>query len=108
MLLKSGLLDRFAALELLDWGQYGKIKAPLSLSRQIELIRPLYRILNSSGVLISASGECIYASKGTIPKQIVVYPAMWAEPIESEHIFVSDDLIKNAKPYTVQKIADSI
>jgi ATP-dependent helicase YprA (DUF1998 family) len=103
-----GLLDRFAALELLDWGQYGKIKAPLSFSRQIELIRPLYRILNSSGILISASGECIYASKGTIAKQIVVYPAMWAEPIESEHIFVSDDLIKNAKPYAVQKVMDGM
>lgn len=49
-------------------------------------------------------GQCITVNLFSNPKHLVVYPAMWVEPHRSGTIFVSDALIKFAKPYAVQKI----
>ncbi len=103
-----GILDRFAALQLLRWGVDG-MKAPsIRPDAQINMIMPLANILKQSGCEVIADGEVITVSRRRRTKNVVIYPAMWVEPHASNTIFVSDAYIKYAKPYAVQKILDNI
>lgn len=101
-----GMLDRFSALQLLEWGVNGKKASPIKPEMQIKMIMPLRNILKQSGCEIILNGEIIAkGQKGT--KKVAIYPAMWAEPHAQNTIFVSDAYIKYAKPYAVQKILDN-
>lgn len=102
-----GLLDRFAALQLLEWGIGGKKASSIDPEKQIEMIRPLVNILNQSGCTIRTDGTITAVGQGT-QKEIVIYPAMWVEPHDINTIYVSDAYIKYAKPYAVQKIMDNL
>lgn len=102
-----GMLDRFAALQLLKWGVAGIKESSIKLETQIDMIMPLANILKQSGCEITADGE-ITAIGRRNTKKIVIYPAMWVEPHATNTIFVSDAYIKYAKPYAVQKILDNI
>lgn len=102
-----GMLDRFAALQLLEWGVDGIKASPIKPETQINMIMPLANILKQSGCEITADSE-ITATGRRIKKKIVIYPAMWVEPHATSTIFVSDAYIKYAKPYAVQKILDNI
>lgn len=99
-----GMLDRLAALELLNWGKKGVIAQPISGNEQARYIVPLRSILEISGCRVNVVHNSIIASKHENQKRIVVYPAMWREPSRSDTIYVSDFLVKYAKPYAVQKI----
>lgn len=102
-----GMLDRFSALQLLEWGVDGIKASPIKQEAQINMIMPLTNILKQSGCEIIADGEITaIGRRGT--KKVVIYPAMWAEPHAKNTIFVSDAYIKYAKPYAVQKILDNI
>ena len=101
-----GMLDRFAALELLLWGKKGTIADEFSVEKQKKLIEPLQNILNLSGCHISFDSEGIVIKRKSHKKRIIVYPAMWVEPHRKNIIYVSDAYIKYAKPYAVQKILD--
>ena len=101
------MLDRFAALQLLEWGVSGIKAPPITPETQINMIRPLSNILKQSGCEITIDGEItVSGRKGT--KKVVIYPAMWVEPHAANTIFVSDAYLKYAKPYAVQKILDNI
>lgn len=102
-----GMLDRFAALQLLEWGVAGRKALPIKTELQIKMIMPLANILKQSGCEITANDEIIATGRGK-NKKVVVYPAMWSEPFATDTIFVSDAYIKYAKPYAVQKILDNI
>lgn len=102
-----GMLDRFAALQLLKWGVDGVNASPIKSEIQIKMIMPLVNILKQSGCKITFDGEIIATGQRNT-KKIVVYPAMWVEPQDTGTIFISDAYIKYAKPYAVQKILDSI
>lgn len=102
-----GMLDRFVALQLLEWGVDGIKASPIKPETQINMIMPLANILKQSGYEITADSE-ITATGRRIKKKIVIYPAMWVEPHATNTIFVSDAYIKYAKPYAVQKILDNI
>ena len=102
-----GMLDRFAALQLLEWGVDGIKASPIKPETQINMIMPLANILKQSGCEITADNE-ITATGRRSKKKIVIYPAMWVEPHAANTIFVSDAYIKYAKPYAVQKILDNI
>ena len=101
-----GMLDRFTALQLLEWGIEGKKAAPIKLGSQLSMIMPLTNILKQSGCEIIANGE-IMAIGRRCTKKIIIYPAMWVEPHAANTVFVSDAYIKYAKPYAVQKILDN-
>lgn len=102
-----GILDRFAALQLLEWGVYG-IRAPsIEPENQINMLLPLANILKQSGCEITVDGD-ITAIGQSVTKKIVIYPAMWVEPHDTNTIFVSDAYIKYAKPYAVQKILSNM
>ena len=102
-----GMLDRFVALQLLEWGVDGIKASPIKPETQINMIMPLANILKQSGCEITADNE-ITATERRSKKKIVIYPAMWVEPHATNTIFVSDAYIKYAKPYAVQKILDNI
>lgn len=101
-----GMLDRFAALQLLDWGMDGIKAPPIKEEKQINMIKPLENILKQSGCTVSITRD-ITVTKCKHTKKIVIYPAMWVEPNKEDYIFVSDAHMKYAKPYAVQKILDS-
>lgn len=103
-----GKLDRFAALQLLEWGERGTIAKELTVEKQKKYISPLRNILNLSGCHISIDDKGIKARGRSSEKRIVIYPAMWVEPRLKDTIYVSDVYIKYAKPYAVQKIIDEI
>lgn len=99
-----GLLDRFAALELLEWGTSGKLAESLSVEEQHRLLLPLESILRVSGyTLVALDDGILVKRKGGREKKLVVYPAMWKEPQQEDTVYVSDAYIKYAKPYAVQK-----
>ena len=103
-----GMLDRFAALELLMWGKAGRLARELTIDEQQRYIVPLRNILESSGCKIYFRNNEMYVTRKGQEKKIVVYPAMWIEPRCANTIYVSDFYIKYAKPYAVQKILDAL
>ena len=102
-----GMLDRLSAVNLLDWGIHGHKAAELPLKKQIELLSPLVRILDRAGYHVWSDRAGIFVSSQKQEKEIVVYPAMWTEPVQSDNIYVSDACLKYAKPYAVRRIMDS-
>lgn len=100
-----GLLDRFAAMELLNWGMHGEAARPIEITEQTKMVQSLSEVLKEMGCFIFAD-EKLYVEYQNKKKELVVYPAMLAEPHEKNVIFVSDAYIKYAKPYAVQKILD--
>ena len=103
-----GLLDRKAALHLLDWGEHGLTPAALSAEDQKRLISPLAQILRLSGVNVDITGNHIFASGRYGQKKVVVYPAMWARPHDRDTIFVSDSQLRFAKPLALKSIVESL
>lgn len=102
-----GWLDRFAALQLLEWGVNGTSAPEIKQDEQKKMITPLVNILKQSGCKITLDDNIIAANKNHT-KRIVVYPAMLKEPRVKDTIFISDAFIKYAKPYAVQKILKEI
>ena len=102
-----GMLDRFAALQLLRWGTNNTLQPSLSQKEQISLVTPLKSILAESNCQVSFSPSGITVKCGRTLKKLEIYPAMWTRPSGVETIFVSDMLIKYAKPYAVTEIIES-
>ena len=103
-----GILDRNAALDLLRWGFYGKRATELSINNQIQLMKPLSRILVNDGYNIDLSKNKLSIAKGNHKKDLIVYPAMWKEPYDRNIVYVNEAFLKYAKPYAVKMIHDSI
>lgn len=103
-----GLLDRKAALNLLDWGEQGKRLTELTVQEQKSLLIPLAQILRLSGVRMDTTGNTIVAVGVYAKKKIVVYPAMWAKPRKDGTIFVSDSQLKYAKPLALKSIVEDL
>ncbi len=99
-----GMLDRFAALDLLKWGIEGVRADKLDLDAQQKLIRPLAGILKLSDCQISKKPDVLEIEKNGVHKKLVIYPAMWKKPEESGTIFISEAFLKFARPYAVEEI----
>lgn len=54
-----GMLDRFAALQLLRWGVEGINAPPINVETQIKMISPLINILEQSGCKITIGNNII-------------------------------------------------
>ena len=103
-----GILDRFAALDLLRWGVTGELADSIAISRQQELVRPLNGILSQYGFDVEYDSSGIAITKEGRKKILEIYPSMWIEPKDKNKIYISDAYIKFAKPYAVKKIIDSL
>ena len=103
-----GMLDRYAALDLLKWGEAGEMACEISLADQKQLLSQLSGILDLYDCHVMYKGDEIYVTKNDITKKLVIYPAMWREPVEKNTIYVNDAYCKYAKPYALRKIIDNI
>lgn len=101
-----GVLDRFYALDLLRWGRNGTVTRNLPEEEQEKLLLSLSNILKRAGYEISENGKIIVIEKGSFSKRLKVYPAMCAEPHGEGVIYISEAMLKYAKPYAVRKIFD--
>lgn len=99
-----GSLDRFAAIDLLDWGTKGILHESLPFDEQIKLIDPLIGILECSDCSISTENGMICASYNGVKKTICVYPAICKKEYRHNIIYISDAMLKYAKPYAIKSI----
>ena len=99
-------LDRFAALDLLNWGKTGTRAQALTTKQQRSLLKPMEQILTMSGVNIDLQNVPILAQGRYGKKSICVYPAMWAKPEAADTVYLSDTNLKYAKPYALKSIVD--
>ena len=102
-------LDRFAALDLLNWCQYSTLPPSLSYEEQDRLIEPLKHFdLEFS---VKTDGHRHFIDTGTRVCEIVVYPAMWNKSnvqIPVGVVSVSDKLLKYALPKAYADIMGGI
>ena len=102
-----GILDRTAAMELLQWGMNGQIAQELSLDQQTKLFKPLESIVRSYGVDVCYDDGHIKLDQHGKTRYITVYPAMRIEPVDEDTVFISDQHIKYAKPFVIKRILES-
>ena len=102
------MLDRKAALNLLDWGERGILPLPLTASEQTHILFSLSHILQQSGVDVQFVSDKITVSGRWNQKDLIVYPAMWAKPNRANTLFISDAQIKYEKPLALQQILETI
>ncbi|MBQ6618974.1 MAG: DEAD/DEAH box helicase [Thermoguttaceae bacterium] len=88
------LLDRQAALQLLNWGNGGELAAQIPLEMQRRYLKPLEDVLKERDCPISADGESILVAG----KRLIVHPAMWNPTQGRGTIYVSDALLRYCKP----------
>ena len=103
-----GMLDRNAALDLLNWGEKGQKSQALSYEIQKKLLMPIERILQLSGINLSEADNRTWVKGKYDKKEISIYPAMWKKPSEEGTVFVSDSLLKHAKPFALKTIVESL
>ena len=101
-----GQLDRFAAMQLLEWGKTGKQAEHIDFQKQSLLFYPLKDVLEFSGIQARTDENSIKLFNNRVQKKLIIYPAMINHPSDTNQIYISDMLIKYARPYAVQKIID--
>lgn len=92
-------LDRFAALELLNWCQYSILPPPIAYEEQEKLLLPLNAM--GSDYKIESDGTKHFVNYNKHMQEIVVYPAMWNKKnlgIPTNTISISDKLLRYALP----------
>lgn len=99
------LLDRFAALELLDWCEKSILPEELPFPQQDKLLAPL----NALGADFEIIGDGVmhYILCNGRKRRIYAYPAMWSEYsdlLPDGAITLSDKMLKYALPQVDAKI----
>ena len=97
-------LDRFAALELLRYGETGKIAEPIDVDEQYRLIRPIAGILNQNELSLAKTNTTLLLNDS---KALRIYPAMWKVAESNDAVNISDIEAKYAKPMAYSKILKS-
>ena len=103
-----GMLDRFAALDLLNWAKGNSLAPMLSIDMQKKLLAPLGNVLKYADIILSANGDELSVKKNLFHKALKIYPAMWKKPEAKDTIYISDACVKYAKPSAVKKIIDGL
>lgn len=103
-----GMLDRFAALDLLNWAKDNSLAPMLSIDMQKKLLAPLGNVLKYADIILSANGDELSVKKNLFHKALKIYPAMWKKPEAKDTIYISDACVKYAKPSAVKKIIDGL
>ena len=99
------LLNRFYALQLLEWGKTGKLAPMVNADEQVNILFPIRNILEMEGIKIERNGQNLNALyPDGRHKNVIVYPSMWRQPVKDNTIYLSDGLLKYFKPYAVQRI----
>ena len=104
-------LDRFAALELLEYGRRNTLPPVLAHEDAYELLKPLTRLIHGYGISLNYSGRTLSLTKGNKTSECIVYPAMLKvsdQWIQKHYIPVSKEALKIAKPYAVNRITEAL
>lgn len=103
-----GMLDRNAALDLLEYGMQDKLASPIAFEDQQVLFDSIKGVIESSGVKTEICANSIKVLFNSNEKNIVIYPSMLKEPSDAKAIYVSKMDIKYNKPNAVNKILKEI
>ena len=104
-----GKLDRFAALDLLNWCENSDLAKPLTYERQHDLLMPLNAL--GSDYFIKADGHKHYIESQGKMIEIIAYPDMWSRAnsfIPFDVIAVSDKILQYALPKADSIIRDRL
>lgn len=99
-----GSLDRFAALDLLNWGMNAQLPRNKEIKEQIRLVYPLNDILNNSGIDLQITDNAMIGIKAGKQMELQVYPAMKVKPKKDGIIYISDVMLKFARPIALLEI----
>jgi hypothetical protein len=95
-------LNRYIAMQLLQWGENGVIEKELNSNDQYEIFKPLKELLELDGEFtVSFVKDKIKVLRNGIEKEIYIYPSMWNRSnanIPGNKIALSDRLINKALP----------
>lgn len=94
-----GLLDRHAALDLINWCRNSELPTALSYKVQDELLKPLNAL--GAEFHIIGDGYKHYVKSKDRQREIIAYPAMWNEKnplLAANAIAISDKYLKYALP----------
>lgn len=94
-----GKLDRFYGLDLLEWGISGKLADAIPLNTQkkyLDIIKNFFTV--------QESGNRFYLQHNGKKYEVVIYPAMLAEKLAEDKIYICDSFFKYAKPYLKNRI----
>ena len=94
-----GFLDRFAALELLEWCESSALPSKLSYDQQERLLEPLNAL--GAEYKITGDGTQHFVEFRDKRRRIVSYPAMWSDDsslLPMGAIAIADKLLKYALP----------
>lgn len=99
-------LDRFMAIELLDYGQTQTIPEPLSATEAFDAISPLRQLLRDEGIAINAGNSAVTVKRGNQSKRCIVHPALLklSDDADNDTVHVSIEALKYAKPFALRKI----
>ncbi len=103
-----GTLDRFAALDLLNWCEDSTLPDMLTYEKQEKLIEPLKML--QPGFSIEGNNEKHYITYKGEKRELMAYPAMWSE--DDEHfkpgvLAVPDLYLKYSMPKVDAIIRDA-
>ncbi|MEN6460639.1 MAG: DEAD/DEAH box helicase [Syntrophomonas sp.] len=103
-------LDRFAALQLLEWGISGKLPMELSMEKKERYFRSINRLLHEEGIYVTYDEKSgtISLSSGVISKECIVYSAMKKVTNEPHKIYITEEAITDAKPFAIDIIKETL
>ena len=105
-------LDRFAALELLEYGKTNKTPEVIDDARGYELIKPMERLLRYEGISLGATDHSTVLEQRGNKKNCIIIPAMLKydrrRQGSSTHVCVTKEALKDAKPYALKQIVDAV
>ena len=109
---KHSSLDRYAALELLQWAKNGKIAKAITIKEQQDIIHPLTGILGDYDIDVDFQADKTIIgsrSKNSLNKLgLIVYPSMLVESERCDTVCVSDFEAKYSRAHSVDSIKAAI
>lgn len=98
------LLDRKAALQLLDWGRYAVLSSELNLDDQRRLIAPLEELLSFSGITVVDADDHLVLHSEVLDVGLNVTPGIRLQCDKPGWVMLSDVCLRYDRPYALEKI----
>ena len=96
-----GRLDRFYGLDLLEWGISGKLAPSIPVDTQRKYLDTMGNFFT-----IEESSNKFYLKDRNRKYEVIIYPAMLAEKVADDKIYICDSFFKYAKPYILSQIQE--
>lgn len=105
-------LDRFAALELLEYGRTNRMPEIIQDGRGYEQIAPMERLLRFEGIRLENNGRSTFLEQGNNRKTCAIFPAMMKydkrQWNSNSYVCVTKEALKDAKPYALKQMTDAM